>query len=87
MIVKLLNEHHLEFQSLNGGCRGLTESTHVKMPYCWKSHATDYIIPYLFRKLVKMLQNLLSAAGVIGALRVNAPVKTCEMDDVHIFHT
>ena len=40
MIVKLLTEHHLEFQSLKGGCRGLSESTHVKMPHCWKSHAT-----------------------------------------------
>ena len=39
MIVKLLTEHHLEFLSLKGGCRGLSESTHVKMPHCWKSHA------------------------------------------------
>ena len=30
MIVKLLTEHHLEFLSLKGGCRGLSESTHVK---------------------------------------------------------
>ena len=40
MIVKLLTEHHLEFLSLKGGCRGLSESTHVKMSNCWKSHAT-----------------------------------------------
>ena len=39
MIVKLLNEHHLEFLSLQGGCRGLSESTLVKMSNCWKSHA------------------------------------------------
>ena len=39
MIVKLLTENHLEFLSLKGGCRGSSESTHVKMPYCWKSHA------------------------------------------------
>ena len=38
MIVKLLTEHHLEFLSLKGGCRGLSESTHVKMPHCWNSH-------------------------------------------------
>ena len=31
MIVKLLTEHHLEFLSLKGGCRGSFESTHVKM--------------------------------------------------------
>ena len=39
MMVKLLTEHHLEFLSLKGDCRGLSESTHVKMPDCWKSHA------------------------------------------------
>ena len=44
MIDKLLIEHHLEFLSLKGGCRGLCESTHVKMPHCWKSHALDHII-------------------------------------------
>ena len=40
MIDKLLTEHHLEFVSLKGGCRGSSESAHVKMPHCWKSHAT-----------------------------------------------
>ena len=44
MIVKLLTEHHLEFLSLKGGCRGLSESTHVKMPHCWKSRALAHII-------------------------------------------
>ena len=39
MIVKLLTEHHLEFLSLKGGCIGSSESTHVKIPHCWKSHA------------------------------------------------
>ena len=39
MIVKLLTEQHLEFLSLKGGCRGSSESTHVKMPHCWKSNA------------------------------------------------
>ena len=39
MIVKLRTEHHLEFLSLKGGCRGSSESTLVKMPHCWKSHA------------------------------------------------
>ena len=31
MIVKLLTDHHLEFLSLTGGCRGSSESTLVKM--------------------------------------------------------
>ena len=49
MIVKLLTEHHLEFPSLKGGCRNVSESTLVKMSNCWKSHvatqmkSTDYI--------------------------------------------
>ena len=42
MIVKLLTEHHLEFLSLKGGSRGSMESTHVKMPHCWKSHALSH---------------------------------------------
>ena len=40
MNVKLLTEHHLEFLSLKGGCIGLSESTLVKIPHCWKSHFT-----------------------------------------------
>ena len=39
MIVKLLAERRLQFPSFKGGCRGSSESTHVKMPHCWKSHA------------------------------------------------
>ena len=39
MFVKLLTEHHLEFLSLKGGCTGSSESTYLKMPHCWKSHA------------------------------------------------
>ena len=42
MNVKLLTEHHLEFLSLKGGCRGSFESTLVKMPHCWKSHDAAY---------------------------------------------
>ena len=46
MIVKLLTEHHLEFLSLKGGCRGSSESTHAKMPHCWKSHALAQLIAF-----------------------------------------
>ena len=31
MIIKLLTEHHLEFLSLKGGCRGSSKSTLVKL--------------------------------------------------------
>ena len=43
MSVKLLTEHHCEFLSLKGDCTGSSESTLVKMPHCWKSHATAHI--------------------------------------------
>ena len=44
MIVKLLTEQHLEFLSLQGGWRGSSESTLVKIPNCWKSHALAQIL-------------------------------------------
>ena len=44
MIVKLLTEHHFEFLSLKGGCTSSSESTHIKMPHCWKSHAAAHIL-------------------------------------------
>ena len=40
MAVELLTEHHLEFLSLIEGSTGSSESTHVKIPHCWKSHDT-----------------------------------------------
>ena len=46
MIVKLLTEHHLECLSLKGGYRGSSESTHAKMPHCWKSHALAQMVNY-----------------------------------------
>ena len=55
MIVKLLTEHHLEFLSLKGGCRGSSESTHVKIPYCWKSHALAHFISIGLHCLSKYL--------------------------------
>ena len=44
MIVKLLTEHHLEFLSLKGDCRGSSESTLVKRSNCWKSHAAVHFV-------------------------------------------
>ena len=46
MGVKLLTEHNLEFLSLIEGCTGSNESTHVKMPHCWKSHFTAHMISF-----------------------------------------
>ena len=44
MSVKLLTEHQLEFLSLKVGCKGLSASTLVKLPYCWKSHVTAHLV-------------------------------------------
>ena len=44
MSIQLLTEHPLEFISLKGGCTGLSESTFVKMPHCWKSHVAVELI-------------------------------------------
>ena len=43
MSVKLLTEHLLEVLSSKEGYTGSYESTLVKMPHCWKSHATAQI--------------------------------------------
>ena len=61
MIVKLLAEHHLDFPELKGGCRGSSESTHVKMPHCWKSHGlAQYIISFeAYPLAAEPLENLL----------------------------
>ena len=47
---KLLTEHHLEFLSLKGCCRGSSESALVKTSNCWKSHAVAHI--YLFELML-----------------------------------
>ena len=44
MIVNLLTEYLLECLSVKGGCTCSSESTHVKIPHCWKSHALAQII-------------------------------------------
>ena len=31
------------FLCLTGGCTDSSESTHVKMPHCWKSHVTAHL--------------------------------------------
>ena len=54
MTIKLLTEHHFEFLSLKGGCIGLSESIHVKMPHCWKSHVVSYIVIYVVDPLVRV---------------------------------
>ena len=56
MNIKLLTKHHLEFQSLKRGCTCLSESLHVKMPHCWKSHGTAQL--YMGQQLADEGQGL-----------------------------
>ena len=44
MIVKLLNEHHLEFLSLKKAAEARLSLHLLKMSNCWKSHAAAHII-------------------------------------------
>ena len=43
MTVKILTDHQLEFLNLKGGGTRLSESTLVKMPYCWKSQVPAHL--------------------------------------------
>ena len=67
MIVKLPTEHYLEFLSLKGGCRALSESTLVKMSNCWKSHATAHFFhfsPTVTKASVRPIQDSVNCCGV-----------------------
>ena len=67
MIVKLLTEHHLELLSLKGGCSGPSESTLVKMPPCWKSHATAQL-RYFFTEIDKISCTLNKIFSIINKI-------------------
>ena len=70
MIVKLLTEHHLEFLSLKGGCRGSSESALVTMSNCWKSLALAQLInPFYQSPLVlsKLFQHNLISVSYLNA--------------------
>ena len=54
MNIKLLIEHHLEFLSLKVGCTGSSESVHVKIPHCWKSHVAAHILCTSFSRGTKV---------------------------------
>ena len=54
MIVKLLTEHNLEFLSLKGDRRGLSESTLIKMPHCWKSRVAAQLCPFEHQNLYEI---------------------------------
>ena len=72
MSVKLLTEHNLEFLSLTGGCTGSSQSTHVKMPHCWKSLVVAHFISlqgmrYLQNSDIKVHGRLRSSQCVVDS--------------------
>ena len=72
MIIKLLTDHHLEFLSLKRGCRGSSESTHVKMPHCWKTHALAqfiFLTSQLKYKLWVLKKKRLNGTGILSTQR------------------
>ena len=78
MSVKLLTEHHLEFLRLKGGCTGLSESTLVKMPHCWKSHVPAHMGYDLFQ--VGKLEEIQEIGQNVEALRDNGILVDAEAD-------
>ena len=66
MIVKLLSEHHLEFLSFKGGCRGSSESTLVKMSNCLKSR----VVAQLFSHLSQCHDAQIAVAQLVERLRL-----------------
>ena len=78
MTVKLLTKHHLEFLGLKVGCTGLSESIHVKMPHCWKSHVAAQLF------LQKKENFPLLSGGVVRQIdqstkKKRTMMKTCQM--------
>ena len=66
MSAKLLTEHHLRVLSLKEGCTGSSESTHVKMPHCWKSRATAHFF------------NALTDISLVAPVAIQAASTFCE---------
>ena len=71
MTVKLLTEHHLEFLSFKGGCRGSSESTHIKMPHCTR-------LKLLFRSI--LLKGMSNSIHDASASAFKAIIASPEME-------
>ena len=71
MIFKLLTEHHLEFLTLQGGCRGPSESTLVKMSNCWKSRALAQLFLFSSGALFASIGSVETLCSLLGTLTNN----------------
>ena len=65
MSVRLLTDPYLEFLSLKGGCTGSSESGHVKMPHCWKSHVTALLFLSIFLKYEYSVPNHIEPVSIV----------------------
>ena len=74
MIARLLTEHHLECLSLEGGS---SESTHVKMPHCRKSHALSLIINFTTNCMSSARENLAVKSAPFYTLSGKCNSYTC----------
>ena len=68
MTVKLLTEDNSESLSFKGDCTGSLESTHVKMPHCWKSHVKAHIDIGEYSPSLRYVQSLASLPPSISQL-------------------
>ena len=78
----------MEFLNLKGGCIDSSESAHVKMPHCWKSHATAhwfFILQEEFRRLYTQLELLKQRNMKIGNRhlqhKLSAMTEAAQKDD------
>ena len=58
--LRLPTERKLVCLSTTGGCTGLSESTLVRIPYCWKSHIVAQ----------KINTKMSSAVVLVGAMNI-----------------
>ena len=65
MRIEVLAEHHLKFLSLKGGCTTSSESTHAKMPHCWKSRVVAKLIAMSNFMSFLIYDNFQGVAGVV----------------------
>ena len=75
MIVKLLTEHHLEFLSLKGGCRGSSESATLLKITCHGS--LIYCEIYFSGHLCEARNLCIKHADIQSQLKANALKYTC----------
>ena len=83
MSVNLLAEQHLEFLSFRGDCIGSSDSIHVKMPHCWKSHVTA-VYMYTTYENSKAEQHQQIPRKCRAHLQGNTP--TCYVTMIHCYN-